>query len=208
MSIARGVSGDEVRRLRCQGWSLGKIAEHMGVSQSTVRHHTRAMAPIAPTHKRPYRRADMSDGLPLLPSRELAYLIGVICGDGCIYQQPRTYQLSISCDASYLDLIQTYAALVEKLLGRPTSQDATIKGTCVQVPLADKHLPVLLRLPAGAKAQDYPIPEWIWDDLDYVRPFLRGLIETDGNVYHEYRNKGWCSRCIFTAKNASIWRRF
>jgi len=184
------------------------FAEHLRVSQSTVRHHTRAMAPLVATEKREYRRANMSDGLPLSPPRELAYLIGVICGDGCIYKLPRTYQLSISCDASYPNLIQTYAALVEKLLGRPASQDATIKGTCVQVRMADKFLPVLLGLPAGAKAQDYPIPEWIWDDLDYVRPFLRGLIETDGNIYHEYRNGGWCSRCIFTAKIESIMSAF
>ena len=208
MAIARNVDGDEVRTLRSQGWSLNKIAEHLRVSQSTVRHHTKNMVRRTPTQKREYRRANMSDGVPLLPSIELAYLIGVMCGDGCISKLPRTYQLTISCDTFYPELIATYAALVEKLLKRPTSLDLNAKGTCAQVRLSDKHLPILLGLPPGKKPQDYPVPEWIFDDLNYVRPFIRGLIETDGNIYHEYRNNGWCSRCIFTAKIESIMTAF
>lgn len=208
MAIARNVNGDEVRGLRSQGWSLNKIAEHLRVSQSTVRHHTKDMVRRAPTQKREYRRANMSDGVPLEPSRELAYLIGVICGDGCISPMPRTYQLTISCDTYYPELIATYKTLVENLLKRPASLDLNVEGTCAQVRLSDKHLPVLLGLPAGAKPQDYPVPEWIFGDLDYVRPFIRGLIETDGNIYHEFRNNGWCSRCIFTAKIESIMSAF
>ncbi len=208
MSIARNVDGDEVRALRSQGWSLNKIAEHLRVSQSTVRHHTKNMARRAPTEKRAYRRANMSDGEPLLPSVDLAYLIGVICGDGCIVSMPRTFTLSVSCDTFYPELITTYTALVTKLLKRPASVYTNPEGTCTQVRLSDKHLPQMLGLLAGKKAQDYPVPEWIWSDLDYVRPFLRGLIETDGNIYHEYRNNGWCSRCIFTAKIESIMTAF
>jgi len=166
------------------------------------------MAPIATMHKRPYRRANMSDGLPLCPSAELAYLIGVICGDGCISAMPRTFALTISCDMRYPDLITTYVALVEKLLGRKPTVRAGNGGTYFEIRLYSKSLPVVLGLTPGAKQQDYPVPEWIFGDLDYVRPFIRGLIETDGNVYHEYRNKGWCSRCLFTAKVESIMAAF
>ncbi len=204
MAIARNVDGAEVRSLRLQGWSLNKIAEHLRISQSTVRHHCGSIAIKVPLQKREYRRANMSDGEPLPPSTDLAYLIGVICGDGCISRLPRTYQLSISCDTSYPELIATYTQLIEKLLKRPASHDLNARGTCAQVRLSDKFLPQLLGLPAGAKPQNYPIPEWIFSELDYVRPFIRGLIETDGNVYHEFRNKGWCSRCLFTSKNESI----
>ncbi len=208
MAIARNVDGAEVRTLRRSGWSLLRIAEHLRVSQSTVRHHCKGIIVKNPSQKREYRRANMSDGEPLLPSVDLAYLIGVICGDGCIYKMPRVCQLSISCDASYPDLIGTYANLIQKVTGRVAGKHLTKKGTCVQVRVADKWLPILLALPAGAKPQDYPVPEWIFSDLDYVRPFLRGLIETDGNIYHEYRNNGWRSRCIFTAKIESIMTAF
>lgn len=208
MAIARNVDGDEVRSLRLQGWSQLKIAEELRISASTVRYHCRGIIVKIPTQKREYRRATMSDGEPLPPSTDLAYLIGVICGDGCISRLPRTYQLSISCDARYPELIETYVDLIHKVLGRVAKKDPTAKGTCVQVRTGDKFMPVLLGLPAGAKQQNYPVPEWIFSDLDYVLPFIRGLIETDGNIYHEYRNGGWCSRCLFCAKNEAIMQAF
>ena len=208
MAIARNVDGDEVRLLRSQGWSLNKIAEHLRISQSTVRHHTKAMVCRVPTQKREYRRANMSDGEPLPPSVDLAYLTGVICGDGCISPMPRTHALTISCDARYPELIETYVNLVEKLLRRSPTVHAGNGGTYFEIRLYDKQLPLVLGLPAGAKQQDYPIPEWIFTDLKYVRPFIRGLIETDGNIYHEYRNGGWCSRCLFCARNESIMQAF
>lgn len=208
MAIARNVDGDEVRALRRTGWSQLKIAEHLRISASTVRYHCKGIVVKNPSEKREYRRAGMSDGEPLLPSVDLAYLIGVICGDGCIISMPRTFTVSISCDTFYPELITTYTALITKLLKRPASVYTNPEGTCTQIRLSDKHLPQMLGLPAGKKPQDYPVPEWIFGDLDYVRPFIRGLIETDGNVYHEYRNNGWCSRCIFTAKIESIMTAF
>jgi len=150
----------------------------------------------------------MSDGVALCPSAELAYLIGVICGDGCISAMPRTYALTISCDTRYPDLITTYVALMEHLLGRKPTVRAGKGGTYFEIRLYSKHLPVVLGLTPGAKQQDYSVPEWIFGDLNYVGPFIRGLIETDGNIYHEYRNKGWCSRCLFTAKVESIMTAF
>ncbi|RYX85649.1 hypothetical protein EON83_04740 [bacterium] len=208
MAIARNVDGNEVRLLRTQGWSLNKIAEHLGVSQGAVRHHSQGIVVKAPTQKREYRCATMSDGKPLPPSADLAYLTGIICGDGSISSMPRTYALTIACDARYPELIDTYRELVEKLLQRKPSIYAGKENTYFGIRLYDKYLPTILGLPAGAKQQDYPVPEWIFSELDYVRPFIRGLIETDGNIYHEYRNGGWCSRCLFCAKNESIMQAF
>lgn len=208
MAIARNVDGDEVRSLRLQGWSLNKIAEEMRISQSAVRHHCRGLVVKVPSQKREYTRANMSDGEPLPPSADLAYLIGVICGDGSLSFMPRTCALTIACDARYPELIETYCNLVGRVLDRKPSIYTGNGGTYFGIRLYGKSLPALLGLPAGAKQQDYPIPEWIFSDLSYVRPFIRGLIETDGNVYHEYRNKGWCSRCLFCAKNESIMQAF
>ncbi|RYG59436.1 hypothetical protein EON80_25720 [bacterium] len=208
MAIARSVDGDEVRSLSAQGWSQRKIAEHLRISQSTVRHHIKNVKHHAPTQKREYHRANMTDDEPLPPSVDLAYLTGVICGDGSISLMPRTYALTIACDARYPELIITYCDLVEKLLLRKPSIYSGNGGTYFGIRLYSKHLPTVLGLPAGAKQQDYPIPEWIFTDLDYVRPFIRGLIETDGNIYHEYRNGGWCSRCLFCAKNEAIMQAF
>jgi hypothetical protein len=185
MAIARNVDGDEVKMLWRSGWSLLMIAEHLRVSQSTVRHHCKGIVVKRPSNKRPYIRANMSDGVPLLPSIDLAYLIGVICGDECISLMPRTHALTISCDARYPELIETYSNLIETLLKRKPTIRAGNGDTYFEIRLYSKQLPTILGLPAGAKQQDYPVPEWIFEDLDFVRPFIRGLIETDGNIYHE-----------------------
>lgn len=80
----------------------------------------------------------------------------------------------------------------------------TFRDTYAEVRINSKDLPQILGLPTGAKQQDYPIPAWIWEQNSYLRFWVRGLIETDGNIYHEFRNGGWCSRCLFTSKTASI----
>ncbi len=193
------------RDLRLKGQSLRLIAETMSVSCSTVRYHTRGIVVSEPKAKRIYQRENqMSDATPLPPSDQLAYLIGVICGDGCLHQGPRHVQLSISCDGRYPDLISVYCDLIHYLLGREAGVSWRNGGTYAEVRISSNILPQLLGLPTGAKAQDHPIPAWIWEQDSYLRFWVRGLIETDGNIYHEFRNGGWCSRCLFCAKNAAI----
>ena len=198
--------GDRCRELRRSGCSQNLIAETLRVSASTVRHHCKGIVLKMPKTKRVYRREEQLDETPLPPSDKLAYLIGVMCGDGCLYQGPRTIQLTISCDIRYPDLIETYSALIFELLGRK----AIIRWheAYAEVRVNSKSIAEILNLPTGAKAQDYPIPEWIWKQDSYMRFWVRGLIETDGNIYHEYRNGGWCSRCLFCAKNAAIMKGF
>ncbi len=197
---------DRCRELRRSGHSQNLIAQMLNVSASTVRHHTRGIVIKVPKTKRAYRRDTMLDAEPLPPSDELAYFIGVICGDGCLWQGLRTVQLSISCDIRYPDLIETYSKLILELLGREAK--VYYRNNLAEVRINSVDLSEILNLPTGAKAQDYPIPNWIWAQDSYLRFWVRGLIETDGNIYHEYRNGGWCSRCRFTAKNKPIMEGF
>lgn len=193
---------DRCRDLRLKGQSLNLIAQTLGVSCSTVRHHTRGIVVKVPKIKVVYRRDEQLDETPLPPSDKLAYLIGVMCGDGCLFQGPRTVQLCISCDIRYPELIEIYCELILELFGRKAK--VYYRKNLAEVRINSMSLPEILNLPTGAKAQDYPIPEWIWEQDSYLRFWVRGLIETDGNIYHEYRNGGWCSRCLFTAKNRAI----
>ena len=200
---------DRCRELRRSGYSLRLIAETLRVSSSTVRHHTQGIVVSDPKSKRVYWREEMlHDETPLPPSDQLAYLLGVICGDGNLHQGPRTVQLSISCDGRYPELISIYCDLIFYLLQRDAGISWRNEDAYAEVRVASVVLPQKLGLPTGAKAQDYPIPEWIWEQDSYMRFWVRGLIETDGNIYHEYRNGGWCSRCLFCAKNAAIMKGF
>jgi lambda repressor-like predicted transcriptional regulator len=208
MALPRDIDGEVLCELRRRGWSLRLIAQNQGVSASTVRHHTRNVVAGVPTTKRAVRRANSLEAKALPPSEDLAYLIGVVCGDGSLWQTPRTVQLSISCDARYPELIETYVALIERVLGKAPRVTWHGENTYAEVALYSKSLPTILQLPTGKKTNDYPVGNWIWDNLGYVRGFLRGLIETDGNVYHEFRKGGWASRCRFTNKSAAIMEAF
>src|SRR5258708_779653 len=137
---------------------------------------------------------------PLPPSAELAYLLGVISGDGCLYQHKRTCELYITCDNDYPDLIEKYVALVKSLLSGKVRLDHPKESDCTVIRLCNSNLPVLLNLPCGAKKADsYPIPEWIFDSVEFVKPFIRGLIETDGGIYIIHRGKACGWHCHFTA---------
>lgn len=179
-----------------------------GASASTVRRWTRDVEVAAPALHRPYRRAGALEAKALPPGEELDYLLGVICGDGNLWQAPRSVELSISCDAKYPELIETYRELIEHVIGKAPRVVWRGGGTYAEVRVCSKALPEMLQLPTGAKGDDYPIPSWIWDSPRTIRFFLRGLIETDGNIYHEYRNGGWASRCRFTAKNPAVMKAF
>ena len=136
----------------------------------------------------------------LSPSTDLAYLLGVITGDGCLSRTSRTYKLIISCTASHPELITAYSQLIESVTGRTARICSRNNGTYFEVCTYGNESPALLDIPVGKKStMNYRVAEWIFSQPEYIRKLLRGLIETDGGIYHEYRNDGWCRRCLFTA---------
>jgi hypothetical protein len=97
---------------------------------------------------------------PLLPSPDLAYLIGVIAGDGCIYDYGRTSELFIACDNRYPDLITNYAALVARLISGNVRIYPSKTRNYTTVRICNKHLSFLLGLPSGSKANNgFDIPQ-------------------------------------------------
>ena len=205
-------SRERCRELRQQGYSLHRIAEEIGVSLATVRYHAGHILLDAdvPVKKRPYVRRGMlpEASEPLPPSEDLAYLIGVLSGDGCL-SHTVTCKMVILCDARYPDLIAKYVCLVECVLGRAPKVMSRKNGRYFEICLYGKSLPILLGLPCGVKsASGYTVPEWIFERPEFMRKFVLGLIETDGGVYHEFRHGGWCSRCLFTAFHEPILEAF
>lgn len=146
---------------------------------------------------------------PLPPSEDLAYLIGVISGDGSISRLRRVYKLAIACDIRYPDLIDRYTDLLNRVIGGKVSVLHRKDCRCADVSVYKSHLPELLGLPSGTKATNgYTVPQWIFDSAEFVRPFLRGLIETDGGVYRTYHKQAWFWYCTFTAKHEAIMSAF
>ncbi|MBI5029988.1 MAG: LAGLIDADG family homing endonuclease [Chloroflexi bacterium] len=139
------------------------------------------------------------------PSVDFAYLIGVIAGDGCITRAGHVYKLEISCDAAYPELIVIFQDLIARLTGLRTTSIKVKGKRCVRVVANSAGIPELLGLPPGAKSKNgFRVPEWIFENVEYVKAFVRGLIETDGTVAEVYRHGGWYAHIHFSAANPII----
>lgn len=124
---------------------------------------------------------------------DLAELIGVILGDGCI---PGNHQLIISFNS---ETDREYSLFIGKILKKLFSIDHHIRPrkSCngADIVVSSSNLiNFLLRqgLVAGNKVKNQVgIPDWIHKKLAYQKACLRGLIDTDGSVYcHRYNVSG------------------
>ncbi|MBI3536788.1 MAG: hypothetical protein HY070_04410 [Chloroflexi bacterium] len=133
----------------------------------------------------------------------------MIAGDGCITRAGRVFKLEISCDAAYPELITTFQNLVEKLTGLRVGVYKVKRKNCFRVVANSATLPTLLGLPPGAKSKNgFAIPDWIFESVDCVKAFAKGLIETDGTVARVHRHGGWYWHVHFSASNAVIMSSF
>jgi len=201
-----GVAREQCVGLRQQGDSLRLIAEKLGLSFSAVRYHVRDIQVETSNLRGPHGRKPNVVRPPLVPSEDLAYLLGVFAGDGCLSRLPRTFKFSIACDNRYPDLIAKYAALLERLTGCPPIVQPRRESKATDVMLHGVDLPTLFGIPCGRKTESgFQSPAWVFEEPDYLKPFVRGLIETDGGIYKRHRaDKGRTWECIFVAYNSQI----
>ncbi len=196
----------QLRRMRRQGMSINLIAETVGMGYTGVRHHVKDIAIGKPTRTRGQRNGDQPPPLPLPPSANLSYLIGVIAGDGFIEQKPRTCRLWITCDNEQPHLITRYEILVSTLLPGNVKVTPRRDKACTDITLYCLHVPHLLGLRAGSKKDGpFPLPAWIFESEEFLIPFVRGLMETDGGVYYRFtRSRKHYVFLTFTADIESI----
>lgn len=132
-------------------------------------------------------------------SNQLAEIIGVILGDGCISKfQVSTYS-NAKVDKEYAIHIST---LLEKLFEVNVARSKLRNNTITQV-ISSRGIVEFFNkmgLKTGNKIKNnISIPEWILKKHEYSRACLRGLFDTDGCIYYhrhsikgrEYNDIGW-----------------
>jgi ATP-dependent Lon protease len=125
-------------------------------------------------------------------SNELAEIIGIHIGDGCISINDRYSEYAILGDITeekdYYDeiLVPLYNKIIfKKILGREVSPKKYLKNGTYGIMIFDKKVVnsfLGIGLSSGSKL-NITIPEIILKDKKYWRPFLRGLFDTDGTIY-------------------------
>jgi hypothetical protein len=172
-----------------QGVPIAAIARALDVSRAAVSDWVgqdlqQLLAKRALVHDRPLgapcftcpMRTDM-------PRAVYAYLLGLYLGDGCLALAPKgVYKLRIMCCDAYPDLMALCRSAIAAVL--PASKVGTIgRIGCTEVYSNSKHWICLFpQHGAGRKhLRSIALDEWQQRIVDeHPRPFLRGLIHSDG----------------------------
>lgn len=133
-------------------------------------------------------------------TQDLAELIGIVLGDGNIFQFERCQRLTISCNGSYRRYIEHISHLMKTIFKKDPSVIKRSKANCYDVCLYMQDIDKALRIPGGNKINNsVKIPLWIFSRKDYLIKCLKGLFETDGHYgknskfYVEYIQ--FCNEC-------------
>ena len=119
----------------------------------------------------------------------LAKLIGIILGDGCLTNLPRTESLRIVCNAEQRAYINHIAMLMKNVFNKNPSVYKRKRENATNITLYECALSERLNLPCGNKINNrISIPEWIKKSKKYSIKCLKGLFETDGSFYEDKNN--------------------
>ena len=113
---------------------------------------------------------------------DLAELMGVVYGDGNIGKFPRTERLIIAANSNAEGFINRYASLTEKIFGKKPTLMKVYNSNCVRISVYQNQISRRLGIPSGNRGNIKVIlPEWIKEDPNILKRFLRGLFEAEGS---------------------------
>lgn len=136
-------------------------------------------------------------------SKELAELIGIVLGDGNIFQFDRCQRLTISCNGSYRQYIKHVSHLTRIIFEKEPSVIKKSKVNCTDVCLYMQDIDKALGLPIGNKLKNsVNIPGWIFKKKEYLIKCLKGLFETDG--HYALNKKYYVEYIQFCNKSGSL----
>lgn len=120
-------------------------------------------------------------GVPLSDIGAYNYLLGMYLGDGHITDMGRSYRLRIFCADAYPEILTEVRSAMTASL--PNRVSTTHMEGCVSLAAYSKHWPCLFPQHGPGRKHERPIRLQPWQkDLvfNHPRPFLRGLIHSDG----------------------------
>jgi hypothetical protein len=115
-------------------------------------------------------------------NEELAFLIGLILGDGNIHKFPRTECLTIVLGTDKPALWKYAAHLIEKLFNKKPYVAKVNGSECMRVRIYQNGISKRLNIPTGARGSlAIKIPDWIDNNKTFLIAYLKGLFEAEGS---------------------------
>src|SRR3989338_6382678 len=148
-------------------------------------------------------------------SKELAEFIGAILGDGNINYYKKgskigVYQVKIAGDykldkAYHLNYLKQ---ITTDLFRTKVKERVILKKNERFLVISSKELVIFLQkmnLQPGNKMKNQTtIPEWIWENEDWLKSCIRGLIDTDGSIFRMSTKNPNLLRIGFTNHNKRL----
>ena len=143
----------------------------------------------------PLSRKDKIKGLklPNKLSKELAYLAGVLAGDGNIFVRKQKHDYRIKCVGDPVAEVDFYDYVLKPLFKKVFNVEIDVKkqdsgktyGFYIYSKALVEYFTKLFELPIGKKYSKLKIPEKI-KNTKLTQAFIRGLADTDfGITYHK-----------------------
>jgi hypothetical protein len=130
-----------------------------------------------------------------LPSAPYAYLFGLYLGDGCISPAPRkVYCMRIALDSAYPRIIGECCEALESIFPSKIAHAGKRHDcNCVEVSMWSKHWPCFFPQhgPGRKHLRAIQLANWQREIIDANhKPFIRGLIQSDGTRIVATERKG------------------
>lgn len=130
--------------------------------------------------------------------KDLAELVGVLFGDGCIF---RSYDKSegkyvfFTMSTGHLHDFEYYRFAIRPIVKKlfDVSGCIYLRQNTVIFAIKSKRIYEFLKsigMPEGEKVKNEPllIPRWIMSSAEFLKAFIRGVTDTDGSIFKDHEN--------------------
>jgi len=112
----------------------------------------------------------------------LAFIIGLILGDGNLYKFPRTECLRIVLGTDKPLLLEYAQDIMHKVFSKEPRIRKRKNSECADIVIYQQHLGERLGIPIGARGKlPIKLPKWVWRNKEFLIGCLKGLFEAEGS---------------------------
>jgi len=135
--------------------------------------------------------------LPEEMTPKLAYICGILAGDGSIYKREIKHDYIIKCVGNPKDEKELYFEVIEPIFRELFGLQLKIKyhdsnttfGFAIYSKTLFRYLTEIIELPSGKKYDSLKIPPKFDDENKLLINFIRGVFDTDGCISFKRRKK-------------------